>query len=54
MKRRTRRSRLSHGSVLGRGDDSGEDDGSETETATGTVDDNAVDTESIDRSMISP
>lgn len=54
VKRRTRRSRLSHGSVLGRGDDSGEDDGSETETATGTVDDTAVDTESIDRSMISP
>ena len=55
-KRRPRRSRLSHGSVLGReqGDASGSEDGTETETATGTVDDTAVDSESVDRSMISP
>lgn len=56
IKRRPRRSRLSHGSVLGRdgGDGSGSDDGTETETATGTMDDTAVDTESIDRSLLSP
>jgi hypothetical protein len=55
-KRRPRRSRLSHGSVLGRdvGDASGSDEGTETETATETVDDTAIDSESIDRSMISP
>lgn len=55
-KRRPRRSRLSHGSVLGRevGDASGSEEGTETETAIGTVDATTVDTESIDRSMISP
>ena len=55
-KRRPRRSRLSHGPVLGRdvGDASGSDEGTETETATETIDDTAIDSESVDRSMISP
>ena len=56
IKRRARQSRLSHGSVLGREEASGDEDGSDTETATatGTMDDTAVDTESIDRSVLSP
>jgi hypothetical protein len=54
VKARVRRSRLSRGSVLGHGHDESEsDDGTETETGTaaGTVDDTAVDTDSVDQSL---